>query len=185
MNEQLIKSFQPYLKYSIFMLHYAKPLGKKRLKLKGWITRGILKSIGFKNKLFRLSHKVNNQANVMKYKAYRNALNRTIKIAKINYYQNFLTRNKNNAKKVWEAINDLTNRKTKTSAPNKLQKENGDIITDSDEIAEEFNNFFVNIGSSMAKSIPSVKCGFTQRTNHAGLANFVFFEPLHLMRLMK
>ena len=69
----------------------------------------------------------------MKYKAYRNALNRTIKIAKINYYQNFLTRNKNNAKKIWEAINDLTNRKTKTSAPNKLQKENGDIITDSDE----------------------------------------------------
>ena len=46
------------------------------------------------------------------------------------------------------------NRKTKTSAPNKLQKENGDIITDSEEIAEEFNNFFVNIENSMAKSIP-------------------------------
>ena len=75
----------------------------------------------------------------MKYKAYRNALNRTIMTAKINYYkhQNFLTQNKNNAKKIWEAINDLTNRKTKTSAPNKLQKENNDIITDSEEIAEE------------------------------------------------
>ena len=52
-----------------------------------------------------------------------------------------LTRNKNNAKKIWEAINDLTHRKTKTSAPNKLQKENGDHITDSEEMAEEFNNF--------------------------------------------
>ena len=114
----------------------------------------------------------------MKYKAYRNALNRIIKTAKIKYYQNFLTRNKNNAKKIWEAINDLTNTKTKTSVPNKLQKENGDIVTDSDEIAEEFNNFFVNIGSSMAKSIPPVNRGFTQRTNHAGLANsFFFFEP--------
>ena len=113
----------------------------------------------------------------MKYKAYRNALNRTIKTAKINYYQNFLTRNKDNAKKIWEAINDLTNRKTKTSAPNKLQKENGDIISDSEEIAEEFNNFFVNIGSSMAKSVPPVNRGFTQRTNHAGLANSIFFEP--------
>ena len=35
----------------------------------------------------------------MKYKAYRNALNWTIKTAKINYYQNFLTWNNNNAKK--------------------------------------------------------------------------------------
>ena len=85
---------------------------EKRLKLKPWITQGILKSIGFKNKLFRLSHKVNNQANLMKGKAYCNALNRTIKTAKINYYQNFLTRSKNNAKKIWKAINDLTNRKT-------------------------------------------------------------------------
>ena len=85
---------------------------EKRLKLKPWITQGILKSIGFKNKLFQLSHKVNNQANLMKGKAYCNALNRTIKTAKINYYQNFLTRNKNNAKKIWKAINDLTNRKT-------------------------------------------------------------------------
>ena len=150
---------------------------EKRLKLKPWITRGILKSIGFKNKLFQLSHKVNNQANLMKYKAYRNTSNRTIKTAKINYYQNFFTRNKNNAKKIWEAINDLTNRKTKTPAPNKLQKGNGDIITDSGETAEEFNNFFVNIGNSMSKSIPPVNRGFTQRTNHAGLANFIFFEP--------
>ena len=71
----------------------------------------------------------------------------------------------------------MTNRKTKTSAPKKLQKKNEDIITDSKEIAEEFNNFFVNIRSSMTKSIPPVHRGFTQRTNHAGLANFIFFEP--------
>ena len=150
---------------------------EKRLKLKPWITRGILKSIAFKNKLFRLSHKVNNQANLMKYKAYHNALNSTIKAAKINHYQNFLTRNKNNARKIWEAINDSTNGKTKTPAPNKLQKENGGIITDSEEIAEEFNKFFVNIGSSMSKSIPPVNRSLTQKTNHAGLANSIFFEP--------
>ena len=29
----------------------------------------------------------------------------------------------------------------------------------------------------MAKSIPPVNRGFTQKTNHAGLANSIFFEP--------
>ena len=90
------------------------------------------------------------------------------------YTKHFLTRNKSNARKIWEAINDLTNRKTKTLAPNKLQKENGDIITDSEEIAEEFNKFFVNIGSSMTKSIPLVNRSLTQRTNHVDLANSIF-----------
>ena len=96
---------------------------EKRLKLKPRITRGILKSISIKNKLFRLAHKENDRSNLIKYKTYRNALNRTINEAKRNYYQDFLTQNKNNAKKIWEATNDLANRKNKTaSAPNTLKK---------------------------------------------------------------
>ena len=95
---------------------------EKRLKLKPWITRSILKSISIKNKLFRLAHKENDRSNLFKYKTYRNALNRTIKEAKRNYYQDFLTQNRNNAKKIWEAINDLANRKNKTaSAPKTLE----------------------------------------------------------------
>ena len=151
---------------------------EKRLKLKPRITRGILKSISIKNKLFRLAHKENDRSNLIKYKTYRNALNRTIKEAKRNYYQDFLTQNKNNAKKIWEATNDLVNQKNKTaSAPNTLKKENGEVATNSKEIAEEFNNFFVNIGNSMAKFIPPVDYTFPPITSCSGLSNSVFLEP--------
>ena len=47
----------------------------------------------------------------------------------------------------------------------------------SKEIAEEFNNFFVNIGNSMAKFIPPVDYIFPPITSCSGLSNSIFLEP--------
>ena len=76
------------------------------------------------------------------------------------------------------AINDLANRKNKTaSAPNRLKKENGEVATNSKEIAEEFNNFFVNIGNSRGKYIPPVGYTFPPIASCSGLSNSIFLEP--------
>ena len=63
---------------------------EKRLKIKPWLTRGILKSIKIKSKMFKnlrshiLSNNPNDLVNDVKkrYKTYRNALNRLISNAK-------------------------------------------------------------------------------------------------------
>ena len=50
----------------------------------------------------------------------------------------------------------------------------------SKEIAEKFNNFFANIGNSMAKLIPPVDYTFSPITNCSqcsGLSNSIFLEP--------
>ena len=92
------------------------------------------------------------------YKAYRNTLNRSLRLAKQNHYHNILNEHKGNLKKAWEVINELAFDKKKTNIPpTKLITTLGDTITDQQSIAEEFNKYFVNIGKSMADSIVSDK----------------------------
>ena len=55
---------------------------EKKLKVKPWLNKSILKSIKRINNMFKDLHKDFNQQSFDKYKAYRNALNRTIQGAK-------------------------------------------------------------------------------------------------------
>ena len=69
----------------------------RKKKLKRWLTPGLLKSIQTKNKMFKRLHK--NSDNLVlteKYKAYRNALNRSLRLAKRNYYHSVLNEHKGN-----------------------------------------------------------------------------------------
>ena len=81
---------------------------EKKLRLKPWITNGLLKSIRNKNKMFnRLQNHHNNLALNEKYEEYRNTLNRSLRLAKQNHYHNILNEHKGNSKKVWEVTNEL------------------------------------------------------------------------------
>ena len=82
---------------------------EKKLLLKPWISRGLLKSIQTKNKLFRQLQK-NRDNSILhnKYKICRNTLNRALRMAKRSYYHLFLNEHKGNFAKVWEIVNELT-----------------------------------------------------------------------------
>jgi hypothetical protein len=55
---------------------------------------------------------------------------------------------------MWQLINDLTNNKIKENAiVNKLIINNKSIINPT-EICKHFNNFFVNVGPTLASQIP-------------------------------
>ena len=75
---------------------------------KPWITQGIRASIKIKNKLFVSGDQT-------KYKFYRNKINHLIRISKRRYYHDYFDINLTNMKQTWEALNNLLNRKTKTS----------------------------------------------------------------------
>jgi hypothetical protein len=55
------------------------------------------------------------------YKRARNALNKLIKDTKRNYYTSVLNDTKNNPKNMWNTINKLTNKKSKTTTITKLK----------------------------------------------------------------
>ena len=97
-----------------------------------------------------------------KYKAYRNALNRLLRLAKQNYYHIVLNEHKCKSQKVWQVINEVAFTKNRTRLLlSKLVTSIGHTVTDEETIAEEFNSYFVDIGKSMAEAIsPGSACNF-------------------------
>ena len=127
---------------------------ENKLRCRPWLTRGLLKSIRIKNKMYNNLREKPDTSQSHKYKIYRNLLNRLIKQAKVDYYHNVLKDNKNNSKKVWNIVNELVyNRKQKNSGPTKILTDIGCTITDPQAIAEELNKFFVSVGKRMAAKI--------------------------------
>ena len=90
---------------------------------------------------------------VESYKKYRNVLNRSLRIAKSTYYHRVLRENKDDSKKVWKVINELVySNKQNRLGPSYLTTAAGDSVSDTQKIAETFNEFFVNIRKSISDS---------------------------------
>jgi len=118
------------------------------------MTRALLKSIITKNKLYS---KVWNKKNTFEYdayKQYRNALNRTIKAAKQNYYEQQILLDKNDPKKLWKTINSILefNPRSKSSIE-RIVDETGNKLNNPRDIANTFDQYFCNIGPELAKTI--------------------------------
>ena len=87
------------------------------------------------------------------YKTSCNALHQLLKQAKLHYYHHLLNENKDNAKKTWDMINELTNIKRCSNVqPSKLIL-NNNTLTEPQSIAKNLKAFFVNIGKEMVASI--------------------------------
>ena len=77
-----------------------------------------------------------------------------MRTAEKEYYSKLLTDAKGNIKSTWKILNAVINKKTKTSKlPTSHFECNGINIISKQSIADEFNNFFVGVGSNLAKKI--------------------------------
>lgn len=142
---------------------------------KSWITTAIKKSIRIKNKLYLKYRSNKTITNEICYKVYKNKLKHLISITKKQHYQQLLTTNKSNLKRSWKIMKELIGMDTS----HKLQKEfivNGVSMSDPLAIANEFNNYFVNIGPSLANNIPPVSRQPTDYISHSP-AHSLFFSP--------
>ena len=89
------------------------------------------------------------------FKSYYNTLRRSIREAKrLCYITRTLAIYKNNIKQTWTIIKDTLQRKSKCEIPNQFFIGNR-MLTNADEIANEFNNYFVNIRRLLAEQITS------------------------------
>ena len=86
-----------------------KPLSRRARKLneKPSITKGILKSIKTKNKLFKFCYKYYEANKIEFYKKYRNKLTHVKSLAKSQYYNKLLTENRSNPKKPGRYLDKL------------------------------------------------------------------------------
>ena len=140
----------------------------KRVKFNGrkhkktsWITIGLIKSINFRDKLYRQLKLSNDQTELYQsvkqnLKTYNLILKQAIKNAKCNYYITRFNKYKNDAKSMWAEINCLLNKqKNSNSLPEKFNI-NGVTESNLSVIVEKFNEHFSNVGYVLSEKIPAV-----------------------------
>ena len=88
------------------------------------------------------------------YKRYKNKLNHIIKISKKKYYEEQLIKYKHDSKPTWRTLNEILNKKLKTKElPKTFLTNSNETINDPKAIANKFNEYFTNIGPSLAENI--------------------------------
>ena len=106
-------------------------------------------------------------------KSSRNKVNIAMRQAKTNYYRDKITLQKDNPKDAWKTINNLLGRTCNNIVVNEL-KLNDRKINSPEELAEEFNNYFINIGPSLAHEMAHSSVSFESfvKPSHSELPEF-------------
>ena len=154
--DEKFDKFQKHLVLCIDKLIPLRKLTKREIsfKVKPWISKGLQKSIIYKNKLYAKIIKNNRHDLKPEYNIKKKILEKLLTIAKRNYFTYKINCNKDNPKSLWKIINDITNRKKqKQNNINCIKLGNGTSITDHKNIANELNKYFVNIGPKLARRI--------------------------------
>ena len=127
---------------------------EQKQKHKPWITKGLLKSIKHKNKLYKIMLKENTPENAQQYKKYRNKLTHIKELAKKNYYEELVGKNSHDSGILWKTINDIVKFKRKSSSsPRQILTTNGKTNSPA-KISKGFNDYFTSIANSLAADIP-------------------------------
>ena len=136
--------------HSLLDLYFPKVrLSRKKAKDKDWITMGIKRAIRERNKLFHTQLKNGTIENIDKWKNYRNTLNKVIKTAQKDYYQNLIKQHNNSCIGLWKTLGTIISKKNKNTSINNLKIDNNKI-NDPVKIANTLNDFFSNIGPELA-----------------------------------
>ena len=121
------------------------------------MNRELLSLVNKKNDKYRDWKSTNNdfeyELKKINFKTLERIVKENIKVAKREYYFKTFTAQKNDMRKTWRTINDTLNSKSnKSKFPTKFIV-NNKTITDHKEIADQFNIFFSNIGSTISEAI--------------------------------
>ena len=122
-----------------------------------WMNKELLTLINKKNDKYRDWKSTNNdieyETKKINFKTFERIVKEYIKEAKRDYYFKTFTAHKNDLRKTWRTIDDTLNKKSnKSKFPSKFIVNNR-TVTDYKKIADEFNIFFSNIGSTLSASI--------------------------------
>ena len=85
------------------------------------------------------------------YKMSRNKVNVALRRAKCAYYRSKIASLNNNPKRAWKTINNLLGRSCNDTVINELKINNDSITSPEEEMADAFNEYFVQIGSNLAR----------------------------------
>ena len=156
----VLESNQCQESYSLFHKQFLQcyescfPLCKVKTNYRNRLTSALKQSINVKNKLYVKSLRKPSDVNINTYKQYRNKLNSLLRKVEQDHYAILFRQNQNNFKKCWSVLKEVINKNKKSTVnQNQTFMSNGKLLTDKSDIVQHFNNYFSNIGSSLAKNL--------------------------------
>lgn len=151
--DRMAEIFTSILRYSIDQSTSESFLKHKFKKRNPWITQALIKSTQEKQNLYKsMLNDPNNLEKKVKFKRYKDKLNKLIYEAKQLYFRNKLNTTENNSKRLWSVVNTFSGKKTKENNIKELNC-NGRQIQNKQQIANYFNDFYSNLGKKLADKI--------------------------------
>lgn len=153
LNDIIEKGLNKYIpvKYVKFKKH-------KHKKSK-WITKGLIRSIAFRDKLYQktkstpISSPLYNQLKE-NLQSYNKMLRKLIQSAKSDYYSSRFSQYKSDMKNTWVTIKEIINKcEDKRNFPEYFIVQEKKIL-DQQDIVNNFNSYFAKIGPELAATIP-------------------------------
>ena len=157
------KAYETFLDKLLYYYNKNIPLVKRKngkTNKQPWITKGLMHSIKTRNKLYKAAVTTRCSKSFDKYKKYRNKLNTLIRLSRKMYYSQRVENNKNNLNGLWKTVNDLMGKNKKDNT--NIFYDNGQQFTNPNDISNEFNTYFTNIGQKLASKIDNSNTNFTQ-----------------------
>jgi endonuclease/exonuclease/phosphatase (EEP) superfamily protein YafD len=165
-------------------------VNKHKHKICPWITTGIIRSIKYRDKLYKKFKSCNSnhpEFNALKInlKTYNTILKKLIRNAKSQYYHEMFLKNQNNTKTTWNTVNAILNKNQGKDKFSSFFKIDNITVSDPQLICNKFNKYFTSIGSSFANKIykPPDK-SFKDYLKHKTKSVFKFKEiqPLDVIK---
>ena len=126
----------------------------KSIRREPWFTKGLQKSSRRLSKLYAMAANfAKNSQQHTAYVKYRNVYNSTKRAAKQIFYDNLFNESKNDVKRTWKILNNLTKKRGKDNSPIEKLLVNDATINEPKEIADAFARFFADVGPKQAGSI--------------------------------
>ena len=129
---------------------------KNNAPKKPWITNALLNSIKKKNSMYKalMISGSGDESLKANFKKYKNKLTNLLKLAEKSYYRRQFEYNKSNLSKMWKTLNNIIN-KRKNANSNIVFKHNDHIISKNVDIANNFNDYFLNTPKDLCNKLPS------------------------------
>ena len=144
--QEQIDRFVPYREYVV---------NPKRLRKEPWLSAGILNSIHHCKALYSKTLKRNcKEKTILEYKDFASTLAKTKRTAKRLYYEGKCLEYRNNTKKLWQIINEVSGRTNdKTSLIDYIAVDQVRMYQGA-KISNHFAQYFSTVGRTFAEKIP-------------------------------
>ena len=127
---------------------------RKSKPIKPWMNEEGLRLRKVQLNKRRIFLKNRNDTTELAYKGAKRSYNKYINKLKKEYYHNLIFEAKGNGKATWKVINEVLHRKKSDDQSRIVLEKDGILLEDDVQIANEFNDYYINVAVNLAKTIP-------------------------------